>query len=145
MWTSDGSAVIRLGASFDISFCTDTLIPRRSTPSSCALIPIVVVMQVARAVATRSVGENASPLPLLSVGASVEILDLDGPCVALQRKSPLYVTSTLTISNCATHYASCHVLSAYCGRITWLIRNSQCMKKQVTGKDLSREAPRSPH
>src|SRR5437762_8237036 len=43
------------------------------------------------------------------------------------------------------HYASCHVLSAYCGRIRGLIRNSQCMKKKVTGKDLSREAPRSPH
>ena len=41
--------------------------------------PTVVLMHVARAVATRSVGENASPLPLLSVGASVEILDWDGP------------------------------------------------------------------
>ena len=47
--------------------------PRRSTPRSSALIPIVVLMHVARAVATRSVGENASPLPLLSLGASVEI------------------------------------------------------------------------
>src|SRR5262249_39985171 len=89
MWTSDGSATIRRGASLDISFCTDTVIPRKSTPSSCALIPMVVLMHVARAVARRSVGENASPLPLLSVGASVEIFDCDGPCVASQCKSPV--------------------------------------------------------
>src|SRR6266536_3178470 len=88
---------MRLGASFDISFCTETVMPRKSTPSSCALIPMVVVMHVASAVATRSVGENASPLPLLSVGASVEIFDCDGPCVASQCKSPVYLTETLTI------------------------------------------------
>jgi hypothetical protein len=34
---------------------------------------MVVLMHVARAVATRSVGEKVSPLPLLSLGASVEI------------------------------------------------------------------------
>src|SRR5213082_3353266 len=89
---------MRRGASLDISLCTETLIPRKSTPSSCALIPMVVVMHVASAVATRSVGENASPLPLLSVGASVEIFDCDGPCVASQCKSPAYLTETLTIS-----------------------------------------------
>src|SRR5207249_3115096 len=94
---------MRLGASFDISFCTETVMPRKSTPSSCALIPMVVVMHVASAVATRSVGENAWPLPLLSVGASVEISDCDGPCVASQCKSPVYLTETLTIS-LATDY-----------------------------------------
>src|SRR5437762_6747303 len=98
MWTSDGSATIRRGASFDISFCTDTVMPRKSTPRSSALIPIVVLMQVASAVATRSVGENAAPLPLLSVGASVEIFDSDGPCVASQCKLPVYFTSTLTMT-----------------------------------------------
>src|SRR6266404_6892256 len=97
MWTSDGSAVIRLGASFDISFCTDTVIPRRSTPRSSALIPIVVLMHVARAVATRSVGEKASPLPLLSLGASVEIFACEGPCVASQCNSPVYLTKTWTM------------------------------------------------
>ena len=78
--------MMRRGASFDISFFTDTVIPLKSTPSSSALIPMVVLMQVARAVATRSVGENASPLPLLSVGASVAIFAFDGPCyrVAMQ-------------------------------------------------------------
>src|SRR5207302_4495050 len=84
MCTSDGSATIRRGASFDISFCTETVMPRRSTPSSSAFIPMVVLMQVPRAVATRSVGENASPLPLLSAGASVAIFDWDGPWVASQ-------------------------------------------------------------
>src|SRR5215831_15728185 len=109
MWTSDGSPTIRRGGSFDICFSTDTVIPRRSTPSSWALIPIVVLMQVASAVATRSVGENASPLPLLSLGASVEIFDCDGPCVASQCRSPVYLTLTLTIPNCAMHHATCHV------------------------------------
>jgi hypothetical protein len=40
---------------------------------------MVVLMQVPSAVATKSVGENASPLPLLSAGASVAIFDCDGP------------------------------------------------------------------
>ena len=37
----------------------------------CAAIPIIVIAQVAKEVASKSVGENASPRPLLSVGASV--------------------------------------------------------------------------
>src|ERR1700730_7254085 len=97
MCTSDGNPTIRRGASFDISFVTDTFIPRRSTPSSSAFKPIVVLMHVPSAVATRSVGENASPLPLLSVGASVAILDCDGPCVASQCKSPVYFIETSTM------------------------------------------------
>src|SRR4051812_27559155 len=88
---------MRRGASLDISFSTDTIIPRRSTPSSSALIPMVVLMQLPRAVATRSVGENDSPLPLLSLGASVAIFDFDGPCVASQCRPPVYLISTLTI------------------------------------------------
>src|SRR5438046_2535529 len=100
--TSEGSATIRRGASFDISFFTSTVIPFRFTPSDSALIPMVVLMQVPSAVATRSVGENASPLPLLSAGASVGIFDLDGPCVASQCKLPVYSISTLTMPNYAT-------------------------------------------
>src|SRR5205807_7684033 len=100
---------MRRGASFDMSFCTDTVIPRKSTPSSCALIPMVVLMQVARAVATRSVGENASPLPLLSVGASVAIFASDGPCTASQCKSPVYLTEILTMPNNAARFHVCHV------------------------------------
>src|SRR4029077_4628586 len=97
--TSLGNPTIRRGGSWDISFCTETVMPRRLTPSSSALIPMVVLMHVASAVATRSVGENASPLPLLSVGASVEIFDCDGPCVASQCRSPVYLTPTLTINS----------------------------------------------
>src|SRR3954449_712180 len=88
---------MRRGGSFDISFCTDTVMPRRSTPRSSALIPMVVLMHVARAVATRSVGEKASPFPLLSLGASVEIVACEGPCVASQCKSPVYLTATSTM------------------------------------------------
>src|SRR5882762_9248429 len=101
MCTSLGNPTIRRGASFDISFCTETVMPRRLTPSSSALIPIVVLMHVASAVATRSVGENASPLPLLSVGASVAILDCDGPWVASQCRSPAYSAEILTMTNYA--------------------------------------------
>src|SRR3954454_3850932 len=89
--------MIRRGPSLDISFCTDTVMPRRSTPRSSAFIPMVVLIHVARAVATRSVGEKASPLPLLSVGASVGIFACEGPCVASQCKSPVYLTETWTI------------------------------------------------
>src|SRR6266704_7177679 len=109
MRTSDGSPTIRRGASFDISFWTDTVIPLKSTPSSCALIPMVVLMQVARAVATRSVGENALPLPLLSVGASVAISDFDGPCTASQCRSPVYLTEMLTTPNYAARFYVFHV------------------------------------
>src|SRR6266480_5691003 len=107
-WSSDVCSS-DLGASFDISFCTETVIPRRSTPSSSAFIPMIVLMQVPRAVATRSVGENASPLPLLSVGASVAIFDCDGPCVTSQCKSPVYLIEILTMTEYATHFCLCHV------------------------------------
>src|SRR4029077_3673775 len=73
--------------------------PRRSTPSSSAFIPMVVLMQVPRAVATRSVGENASPLPLLSAGASVASFACDGPCVASQWRSPVYLIEILTMAD----------------------------------------------
>src|SRR6185295_4529873 len=88
---------MRRGGSFDISLETETVIPRRSTPSSSALIPIVVLMQVPSAVATRSVGEKASPFPLLSVGASVAIFEVEGPCVASQWRSPVYLIETSTM------------------------------------------------
>src|SRR5215470_15981748 len=58
---------------------------------------MVVLMQVPSAVATRSVGENASPFPLLSAGASVASFDFDGPCIASQCRLPVYSTSTRTI------------------------------------------------
>src|SRR5882724_8082279 len=116
---------------------------------------MVVVMQVPRAVATRSVGENASPLPLLSVGASVAIFDCYGPCVASQCKSPVYLIEMLTMIEYATHCAGCHVSKdSRCYEINdeipaWQPNSSlhskqKSMKKKVTGKHLTKEAPRSP-
>src|SRR5437016_2399772 len=61
---------------------------------------MVVLMQEPRAVATRSVGENSSPLPLLSVGASVAIFDCEGPWTASQWSSPVYLIEILTITKC---------------------------------------------
>ncbi len=51
---------------------------------------------VASDVAVRSVGENDSPLPWLSTGASVCSTVPDGPCVALTRRSPRYSQEILT-------------------------------------------------
>src|SRR5229473_3238043 len=64
---------------------------------SSAFIPMVVLIQVPSAVATRSVGENASPLPLLSVGASVATFACEGPWVASQWRSPVYLIEMLTM------------------------------------------------
>ena len=50
----------------------------------CATSPMTVAMQVPSAVATRSVGEKAAPLPPLSTGASVVRVCRDGPWVAAQ-------------------------------------------------------------
>src|SRR5690242_13730358 len=97
--------------------------PRKSTPRSSALIPMVVLMQVARAVATRSVGENASPLPLLSLGASVESFACEGPCVASQCKSPVYFTDTWTmrkLSDCS------QLLSHQIESLLWPKRTACC-------------------
>jgi hypothetical protein len=69
-------------------FFTESCMPSRLQPRSCARMPMVVNMQVPSAVATRSVGENASPRPLLSTGASVVSVIADGPCFALQRNCP---------------------------------------------------------
>jgi hypothetical protein len=89
--------MIRRGASFDISLLTFTVIPLTLSPCSSAAIARMVLMQVPSAVATRSVGENDSPLPLLSVGASVASFARDGPCTALQWRSPVYSMQTLTM------------------------------------------------
>ncbi len=63
-------------------------IPVMSIPLSRALIPIMVIIQLESAVATKSVGEKASPLPLLSVGASViRALD-DLRCIAFVLRLP---------------------------------------------------------
>src|SRR3977135_3726222 len=97
MGTSEGSPMMRRGASFDISLLTFTVIPFTSSPCSWAAIARIVLMQVPSAVATRSVGEKDSPLPLLSVGASVAILACDGPWTASQCRSPVYWMEMLII------------------------------------------------
>jgi len=61
----------------------------RSIPISLALIPIIVTMHLPKDVAIRSVGENLSPLPWLSVGASVSIIVLLCKCVASVLNAPL--------------------------------------------------------
>jgi hypothetical protein len=53
---------------------------------------MVVSMQLARAVPTRSVGQNRSPFPWLSVGASVSKADEDFRWVATVRRLPSYLT-----------------------------------------------------
>src|SRR4029077_9315585 len=94
---------MRRGASFDISLLTLTVIPFTSRPCSCAAIARMVLIQVPSAVATRSVGEKDSPLPLLSVGASVAILAWEGPWTASQWKSPVYSMQMLTMREYAEH------------------------------------------
>ncbi|HXH30137.1 MAG TPA: hypothetical protein VNJ01_04940 [Bacteriovoracaceae bacterium] len=49
-------------------------------------------MQLARLVDMRSVGEKASPLPWLSLGASLWMTVLESRWTASVRSSPLYVT-----------------------------------------------------
>jgi len=48
------------------------------------MIPMIVAMHAAKAVATRSVGEKLSPLPSLSIGASVASFMPEGPWTASQ-------------------------------------------------------------
>ena len=58
-----------------------------------AHIPITVLMQLQSAEDTRSVGANASPFPLLSVGASVITLSPDFRCVDEVLRFPMYLYS----------------------------------------------------
>jgi hypothetical protein len=58
----------------DIILVTNALDLGNSKLFLKAQIPITVVMQLHNAEATKSVGEKAFPLPLLSVGASVIII-----------------------------------------------------------------------
>jgi hypothetical protein len=58
----------------DMIFVIEHFAPMISMPSLRVLIAMVVSMHVPSATASKSVGEKASPLPWLSVGASVSIL-----------------------------------------------------------------------
>ena len=75
----DLSATILRGVSALISFVVSMVIPSSLTAWRLAAIPMIVAIQVANAVATRSVGEKDSPFPSLSTGASVSSLAPEGP------------------------------------------------------------------
>ena len=75
----DFKATIRRGVSALISFVVSIVIPSKVMECLLAAIPIIVAMQVAKAVATRSVGEKDWPFPSLSTGASVSSLAPEGP------------------------------------------------------------------
>ena len=75
----DFKATIRRGVSALISFVVSIVIPSKVMECLLAAIPIIVAIQVANAVATRSVGEKDSPFPSLSTGASVSSLAPEGP------------------------------------------------------------------
>ena len=60
-----------------IIFFTDDLVFAKSYFIRFEIIPITVKIQDDSDEATKSVGEKASPFPLLSVGASVIILSLE--------------------------------------------------------------------
>ena len=80
----DFKATIRRGVSALISFVVSIVIPSKVMECLLAAIPIIVAIQVAKAVASKSVGEKDSPFPSLSTGASVSSLAPEGPCVAEQ-------------------------------------------------------------
>ena len=69
-------STILLGLS-PIIFFTDEVVFVKSYLICLETIPITVKIQDDKDEATKSVGEKASPLPLLSVGASVTIFSLE--------------------------------------------------------------------
>ncbi len=66
--------------------------PLNLVSRSFAFMAMVVSIQAASEVPIRSVGENLSPFPWLSVGASVSICEPDCKWVAKVLNSPEYVT-----------------------------------------------------
>ena len=56
-------------------------------------------MQLERAAQTVSVGENASPFPLLSTGASVMNVCPEAKCLSSVRNSPIYFPLAVAIFN----------------------------------------------
>ena len=91
------SVSILRGPSLVIIFSTSTDAPSISQPLCRAVMPITVRTQVPRAVAIRSVGEKASPLPSWSIGASVVRRSPEGTWLASQRRFPMYEQLILVI------------------------------------------------
>ncbi len=75
-------------------------VPSTLNPWVRAAIPTTVMAQTPKEVASRSVGEKASPLPWLSIGASVIKVCPDLTCVASVRKSPVYITLEVSMGKC---------------------------------------------
>ena len=84
----DFNATILRGESVLISLVVKISIPSIGMECLLAAIPMMVAMQAANAVATRSVGEKLSPFPSLSTGASVSSLAPEGPWTAEQCNCP---------------------------------------------------------
>src|SRR5437588_170014 len=116
--------------------------PLTSRPCSSAAIARIVLMQVPSAVATRSVGENASPLPLLSVGASVAIFACDGPWTASQCRSPVYSMQILTMLEYANAVITAQLRFVAQASCLWG-RQASCLTRE-TAEGNGRDA-RSPH
>lgn len=57
----------------------------------------MVSMQLAKDVANKSVGENVLPNPLLSIGASVVMVQELRRCVASVLNFPVYMTSDVAM------------------------------------------------
>jgi hypothetical protein len=71
-------------------FVTSASIPSKGISCVLDAIPINVSMQADIAAHTESVGENASPFPWLSIGASVMRIEPEARCVCSVRKFPRY-------------------------------------------------------
>ncbi len=73
-----GKRPIRRFGVWTISLVTAAVAPSIGIPCRSAMIPMIVSVHVASAAPTRSVGENNSPRPWLSTGASVWSSDVEG-------------------------------------------------------------------
>ena len=82
----------RASSATNVVFSNSAVAPSIFISIISALMPIIVSIQDASAVATKSVGEKASPFPLLSIGASVIILFPDLIWIASVLRAPLYTT-----------------------------------------------------
>jgi hypothetical protein len=63
-----------------------------------AAMPMMVSIQLASEVASRSVGEKWVPSPWLSFGASVSRVAPDCMCIACVRNCPTYITSDVAMN-----------------------------------------------
>jgi len=109
-----------------MTLVTSAVAPTISISFSLAFIPMIVSIQLPRAVATKSVGENDLPRPLLSTGASVMMVVPDLRCVASVLRSPLYMTFDVDIctylldeTDCTT--AAHTAFAEYFGSLLFLV------------------------